>query len=157
MDLRAMALAVKPSQIGLSPASYSEKPWGVLMETAFEGRGSFTLLVLADGTTSLYFSKGGGMLGEGRGAEVRAASAAMLETAARLQGNARPTTATPLPSTGTVNFYFLTAKGTLRYLAAERLLGTGEDPMSELFYAGQAVLAEFEKIAEKRRAKAVPK
>ena len=157
MGLRETVLATKPGDIGLPPARYAQKPWGVLMETGLEGRGAYTLVVIADGTTSLYFSKGGGIIGLGPHAEVRAASQAMLETAARLQGHAGPTMSTPLPPAGNVYFYFLTASGTLRYQAAEELLGRGKDPMSELFYAGQAVITQIRKVDEERRGKAPTK
>lgn len=81
----------------------------------------------------------------------------MLQTAARLQSRARPTTTTPLPSAGSVNFYLLTANGIPRHLAAEQALGAGEDPMSELFYAGQNVITQIRKVDEERGAKALPK
>ena len=158
MGLRAQALSVKPNDIGLPPGSYSEKPWGVMMEVGLEGRGAYILVVLADGTVSLYFSKGGGIIGLGPHAEVRAAGQAMLEAAAGLQSHASVTMSTPLPSAGSVNFYLLTAKGVLRYLAPEQLLGAGSDPMSKLFYAGQNVITQIRLVEGERGAKTgVPK
>src|SRR5258708_14763878 len=54
----------------------------LLMETAYP-KAVATLACFADGTTSLYFSTGGGMLGAGQHESVRAAASAFLATATR--------------------------------------------------------------------------
>jgi hypothetical protein len=149
-ELRSRALAVKPADIGLSAPSYSERPWGVLMETGLREGGVYSLIVLADGTVSLYFSTGGGIIGSGQHREVRTAGEAMLQTAARLQSLAQLAADTPLPSPGDVNFYLLTTKGTLKYSAPEEQLGGGQDSMSELFYAGHDVIAGVRKAEQTR-------
>ena len=110
------------------------------METGFEGGTSYSLVVLADGSISLYFSTGGGVIGAGGHPSVHRAGDAMLTVAARLQVLASPTASTALPKTGQVNFYLLTSKGTLLYAAPEQELGDGNDKFSELFYAGQNVI-----------------
>ncbi|MBI4694153.1 MAG: hypothetical protein HY749_09030 [Gammaproteobacteria bacterium] len=149
-ELRTKALAVKPIDLGLSSAVYADRPWGVLMETGLEDGTTYSLVALADGSTSLYFSSGGGVIGGGQHDAVRTEAEKMLIVAARLQRLASPTSATPLPSAGKVCFYLLTVGGILTYSAEEQLLGEGKDRMSELFYAGHSVISEVRKIEESK-------
>lgn len=76
-ELRAMALSVKPGDIGLTRKSFGQEAWGIVMETEMDG-GYYTLVVLGDGTTSLYFSKGGGIIGAGEHETVRRAGARFM-------------------------------------------------------------------------------
>jgi hypothetical protein len=55
------------ADIGVSSASSEGVPLGVLMETGYDSA-TVTLFALSDGTTSLYFSNGGGVIG-GQGQE----------------------------------------------------------------------------------------
>lgn len=71
--LRCQVLALKPNDHGLS----DRQPFAVLMETGYE-EAVATLAVIADGTTSLYFSNGGGVIGAGQHAAVRKASSDFL-------------------------------------------------------------------------------
>ena len=140
-DLRAMALARKPADIGLSANDYADKPWGLLMEARLHGGASYSLVVIADGTVSLYLSTGGGFIGAGADESVRRAATAMLGMSARFQAFATPSLSTPLPAEGQAVFYLLTSKGTLRYGAPQRSLVQGQDRFSDLFNAGQLVIA----------------
>jgi hypothetical protein len=151
-ELRAMALGTKPSDLGLPAADFAKKPWGLLMETGMDGGAVYSLVVLADGSTSLYFSNGGGVVGSGSHESVRAASKAMLEVAARHQSGLKPTLATPQPKPGMVQFYVLTQQGTLAYSAEEHSLGNNKDSHSELFHAGHAVIAQV-RLAQEAQAK----
>ncbi|MDH3975022.1 MAG: hypothetical protein OEV42_12145 [Deltaproteobacteria bacterium] len=56
-DLRNLVFSLNPNDIGLSKESFTYPLWGIVMETGFV-EGSFTLVSLADGATSLYFSNG---------------------------------------------------------------------------------------------------
>jgi hypothetical protein len=57
-EMRAKLLAMKPTDIGLNPADYANRPWGLLMETGFKDGGVYSLVVIADGSTSIYSSSG---------------------------------------------------------------------------------------------------
>jgi len=149
-ELRAKALAVKPADIGLASSEYASNVWGVLMETGVKEGMVYTLVVLADGSTSLYFSNGGGVIGAGEHASVRAAGIALLREASQRRLEALPTAATPLPALGEVVFYLLSSGGTLKHTAAEKELGEGKNPFSNLFYAGHAVIAQVRKSEEVR-------
>lgn len=138
-----MALGIKPADLGLKPDQLDGGPWGLLMEAGLQNGTAYSLVVFLDGTTSLYFSTGGGFIGAGQHEPVRAASQAMLGVAARSLSHARYVESTPLPSPGRVQFYFLSEQGTLGYSIDEPALAQGQDPLSELFRAGHAVIAQI--------------
>src|SRR5215210_5081403 len=60
--LRHQALATNRSEAGRSAPSPGAPVWGVIMETGYE-EVTVTLFALTDGTTSLYLSNGGGVIG----------------------------------------------------------------------------------------------
>ena len=147
-ELRAKALSVRPNDIGLAPSQYQNGVWGVLMETGLENGAVYSLVIIADGTTSLYFSTGGGVIGAGEHSTVRAASTDMLHLASRLRSDTKPTVGTPLPGPSQVVFYLLADKGTLTYSATEKELAEGKHHFSSLFFAGQNVISEVRKAEE---------
>jgi hypothetical protein len=63
-DLRQQVLTLDPAKIGL-PSSDKNQIHGVLMETGYP-EAVATLVTIADGTVSLYFSNGGGIIGVGQ-------------------------------------------------------------------------------------------
>lgn len=101
--LRDQSLTIGAAEIGLTPSSASEV-WGALMETGYP-KAVATLVALGDGTTSLYFSSGGGIIGAGQNPAVRAASEAFITAASRALGDFQPATRTPYPAVGEVRFY----------------------------------------------------
>src|SRR5579872_1246922 len=60
--LRMQALSVKPPDVGLPTSTESGAVLGLLMEF-WATRATVSLVMLVDGTTSLYFGNGGGILG----------------------------------------------------------------------------------------------
>ena len=142
--LRQMVFALKPGDIGISQATFPHEVWGVLMETGYDS-GAFTLVVLADGSVSLYFSNGGGVIGAGEHESVRRHAGNFIGWANRYVTEAKPSTAQPLPAAGQTTFYFLTNSGIRAYSAKELDLGEGREKLSDLFHAGHAVIAEVRK------------
>ena len=69
--LREQALTVDPVALRLEPTPTRPHVWGILMETGYP-EGVATLVALGDGTTSLYFGNGGGVIGAGEHDRVRA-------------------------------------------------------------------------------------
>lgn len=63
-DLRHQIFSIDPASLGLTP-SPSNNVWAVLMETGYPEAVS-TLVTIGDGTVSLYFSNGGGIIGVGQ-------------------------------------------------------------------------------------------
>lgn len=67
-SLRQQALTVTADELGLVKRPHD--PFGVLMETGYPN-GTATLAAFGEGSASLYFSSGGGIIGGGRHAAVR--------------------------------------------------------------------------------------
>src|SRR5688572_20448969 len=65
IELRARALTMSAADVGLASGTYPRTVWAVLIDVGLEGGSAYTLMVLGDGTTSLYFSTGGGIIGAG--------------------------------------------------------------------------------------------
>jgi hypothetical protein len=148
--LRGQALSVAPGELGLAPTAALQHVWGVLMELGYP-EAVATLVVLGEGTTSLYISTGGGIIGAGEHPPVRAAAEKLLAaTEAHLAGF-QPAGETPLPQTGRVRFYVRTFDGILGAEADEQDLGHGRHKLSPVFHAGHAVITEMRLASEEQQ------
>ncbi len=147
-NLRAMVFKLVPDEIGLSKDNFKFPVWGMVMETGY-AEGSFTLVSLADGTTSLYFSNGGGIIGAGEHRSVLDASGDYLSVAQQYYKRAEKISEYPPPEAGEVKFYFLTFDGTLMYSAPEEKLGNEKDDLADLFFAAHGVITKLREIDEK--------
>jgi len=117
--LRQHALTVSAADLGLGPTADRPQVWGVVMETGYP-EAVATLVVFGEGSTSLYFSNGGGVIGAGEHAAVRAAGEILLASAEQYLDGFTVTAATPLPGVGQVRFYLRTFTGTLRLRPMKR-------------------------------------
>lgn len=81
--LRDEAIRVSADDIDLAPATALGRVWGVLVEIGYPEPVA-TLVALSDGTTSLYFSNGGGVIGAGEHAAVRDAASHLLTSLTRI-------------------------------------------------------------------------
>lgn len=148
-ELRRMVLTTSPRDIGVVPTKEHPRVWGVLMETRYP-EAAATLVALLDGSVSLYFSNGGGMIGAGEHASVRREAIKFISTAEAYVEDFSRTTQYPLPETGRVKFYLLTFSGILTGDFDENLLGEGGHKLSKLFHAGHDVITEIRKKTERR-------
>jgi hypothetical protein len=145
IDLRSRALGITQAELGELP----ETPLvlGVLMETRYP-EAAMTLVSLADGTTSLYFSNGGGMIGGGQHPRVAAATQRLVDVAARSLGGLSAATDFPLPALGITQLIAVTPTGNVGATAPEEELVAREHELSELFYAAQNVITELRLVEE---------
>jgi hypothetical protein len=110
------------------------------METGYSGAVA-TLVVVIDGTTSLYFSNGGGIIGAGRHKSVATAASKFLQAAGSDKALMLPTTLYPLPRPHHTRFYFLSTSGAWTAEALEQDLGHNREELSPLFHLAHAVIA----------------
>ena len=111
-----------------------------------------TLVGLADGTTSMYFSNGGGMIGAGQHPQVAASDEALARVGRRRSLDDLPETPgdVQLPDEGDDP-----VRGGDREPAAaprerpEDELGGGGHPLSPLFYAGHDVITAIRVVDER--------
>ena len=137
--LRQHALTVSAADLGLGPTADRPQVWGVVMETGYP-EAVATLVVLGEETTSLYFSNGGGVIGAGEHAAVRAAGEILLASAEQYFDGFTVTAAMPLPRVGQVRFYLRTFTGTLSAKANEEDLGEGRHTLSPLFHTAHSLI-----------------
>jgi len=152
--LRGQVFGLDPAKIGLS-ASSSNRVWGLLMETGYPEAVS-TLVTIADGTVSLYFSNGGGIIGVGQHDGPRNALHDLLSTAPEFLLQAKPTRVFPLPTMGHTRFYFMTFDGVFTVEATEDDLGNNRVSLSPLFYKAQEVITQA-RLAEEKSQQSVTK
>ena len=145
--LREQALMVEAGQVGLAPTPQRPHVWGLLMETGYP-QAVVTLVALADGTASLYFSNGGGIIGAGQHDSVRTAAETLLDAAEAHHAGFAPAAATPPPGVGRVRFYVRTFGGTLTAEADEQDLGDGRHLLAPVFHAGHAMIAAISEVSE---------
>ena len=134
-DLRGQIFALKPGSLAVPEG----QPYAALMEFGAQ-KAAVTLAVVADGTTSLYFSNGGGVMGVGGHPPVQAASKAFLADVAAAADQMQVITEPPLPTRAKVRFYLLRKDGIRTAEAPGQDLTDRKHPLSGLFRSGHAVI-----------------
>jgi hypothetical protein len=148
-EMRRQVLSVIPAALGLAPSPGLRRVWAILMETGYDAAVA-SLVVIADGSTSLYFSNGGGMIGCGEHESVRAAGTKLLAAAEVHLGLLSPVADMPLPEVGRVRFYVRTFDGIVGAEAAEVDLGENRSQLSPLFVAGHEVITAIRLVQQPR-------
>jgi hypothetical protein len=146
-QLRNQIVTLVPSEAGIEQSQEMPNVWGVLMEMGYP-QAVVTLVSLADGTTSMYFGNGGGMIGGGKHAAVATASKSLVSRSEEYFKNMTLTTSFPLPAVGRVKFYVLTFSGTFTADVDESELVKRKHDLSPLFYSGQEVITQLRLIQE---------
>jgi hypothetical protein len=139
--LRTTILTSPASKFGITPLASGV--WGVLMEFAVADSW-VTLVAVLDGTTSLYFGGGGGIVGSGQKDPVRRANKHLLEAAGSFDGALKKTDVFPTPTAGHVHFYVLKADGV--YASAdvdEAALREYKDDLAPLYCDAQDVITQI--------------
>jgi hypothetical protein len=101
-----------------------------------------TLVGVADGSTSMYFSTGGGVIGAGQHEAVRAATERWLETCIASAEQFVPVVEPPLPAAGTTQLVLVTRVGLAHALAAENELRP-QHPLWPVYAAAQEVITQI--------------
>jgi hypothetical protein len=138
--LRQQVLRLTPDQLGNDLA---DAPiLALLMETGYP-EAVATLVAVADGTTSLYFSNGGGFIGAGTHAPVAEASRRWLEAARPFLPQLAAITDPAPPAKGLTQFVAVLPEGLRSDVAPEEELGEDRHPLSPLFHAGHDVITQI--------------
>ena len=140
-DLRQQVLGLTPDQLEGITVDDAEV-FALLMETGYP-EAVATLVVVADGTSSLYFSNGGGFIGAGTHAAVADASRRLLLKGHEYLPRLSSVTDPPPPAEGRTQFVVVTRDGLRGAVAPEAELGEGEHSLSPLFYAGHDVIMQI--------------
>jgi len=145
--MRGLMFTTSPAQLKLTPLPSGL--WAGMME--FEVSGTWvTLLAILDGTTSLYFGSGGGIIGAGGHAAVREVAQTFLESMDKASTGFVKVAAYPLPGQGHVHFYTLKADGV--YASPdidEAELTKPGHPLLPLYAAAQNLITQI-RLADQR-------
>lgn len=121
------------------------------MEFAYQAT-VVSLVAIGDGSTSLYFSTGGGVIGAGASQTVRKANQMFLETAGKFVAQFPETTSFPTPGTGRARFYLLAADGVhASDEIEEQALQQRANPLFPLYAAGQNVITQIRIVESQRK------
>ncbi len=140
--LRALALHAKRSQGSMTTPSSPTEPWGVVMDWVVSAA-TATIVAFSDGSASVYFSTGGGLLGGQAYESIRRVAHQAVAVAAEFQPQMQLTTDFSLPQRGIVVFYLLTDSGVFTSSAFESALKTHSHALSKLGDAMQAIITAY--------------
>ena len=146
--LRETLLSAKPSEFKIAPTPELPRVWAAMMEMRV-GKADVSLVAVADGTTSMYFSTGGGVIGGGQHESVRGANRQMLILIERLYP-AFVARESPLEVVaGAVSFAVLTHEGLRVARDTEERLIQKKSPLWPVRYAGEQVITALRVATEK--------
>ena len=146
--LRAKLLRAKPADFGLAATPELPRVWGAMMEMRI-GAADASLVVVAEGSTSLYFSTGGGVIGGGEHESVRAANRKLLGVIEKLFP-AFVAREVPVPVLiGAVSFAVFTYDGLRAARDTEERLRDKKSPLWPAYYIGQEIITALRLATEK--------
>jgi hypothetical protein len=144
--LRQQILDLTPATMHLAPSVEHPHVYGGLMEMGMGGDIA-TLAVVADGTTSLYWSTGGGIIGAGFHEVVKGPSKAFLAALERHVAEFGADSSGTTPTAGMIHLRALTFdRGRLLTAGPETDFAEKRNPMWDVFFAGHALIAAIRKL-----------
>jgi hypothetical protein len=146
-QLRGQAIATRPAQLGIAPCDDFPVVYGAVMDWPV-GEETATVVAFCDGNASLYTTSTFGVIGGVGHDSVRDSARLFVRTAAPLYDAAAPTSELRLPGPDRVQFYLLGFNGARLVDADLDAVCAGNDRLSDLFDAGQAVLTELRLVAD---------
>jgi hypothetical protein len=147
--IRNKLLTLDPGSVEITPTNEHPDVWGVLMEFVLSGS-VVTLAGLVDGTTSLYFSSGGGILGSGNHPKVGTAAREMVGKAEDALERFQPVQEYPFPDEGRIRFYALTFNGVLTAECADKDVKDPQPGLSGVYAAAQDLITQVRLVHEKK-------
>ncbi len=147
VGLRQHAIEVKPEHIGFNPETEGWKVYGVVMETNYNGD-IVTFISLADGSTSIYFSSGGGIIGLGEDEFTHMLSERLLGVANREYKKITPSDGISYPEVGNTAISLMTASGVLSVEDKEEEFGEGRHSFSNVFHCCHDIISHARELEE---------
>lgn len=138
-ELRSMALSVKAAQLGLDVepdtviAAFLEMQMGAPV----------TLVAMAEGSVSMYFGNGGGIIGAGQHPEVREAAEVFLSEMQKALPRLAVVEEAPLPVRPRTRFHARTSEGTYSVdCSLEQLMYDKKHPLHQLAMTGNDLITQ---------------
>jgi hypothetical protein len=132
------------------PSLSSSDRIAIIMETGLKD-GCFTLVAVSDGTASLYFSNGGGMIGAGEDPECAKIAKSLLQFSREFDDKLIKVSEYPLPKPDMTRFYVIKPGVILSAEFMDDELGNNKLPLSPLFHKGHELITAIRKVSERKR------
>ncbi len=145
--LRTIALEVTPEQLGLQLPADRPVVFGIVMDWNM-GEGIVTVVAYLTGDASMYLSTGGGIIGGGRHADVRAVAVSYVRQGADYIGRTVPTGVAELPEENHVRFHLLTNRGVYTQTEAVEVTEDESSDWYPLFIEANRVLTALRMLSE---------
>ena len=146
--LRKMLLSARPSDFGLGPSSALPRVWAAMLELRF-GDSIASLVAVAEGSTSLYLTTGGGIIGGGEHEPVRKENRKFLEHIEKTLEMFVPIDAPLAVLQGSVAFAVLTYEGLRGARDTDERMMSKQSPLWPAYYLGQEVITALRLTLEK--------
>lgn len=146
--MRDMQLRTPPREMGLVPSA-PDQIVCVCMEQGI-GDGAMSLRCFLDGTVSLYFTGGFGIIGVGQNDEGKSKGLALVNAADQFREHFQPDQELALPGGDRTRFILVRFDGTFSVEVATADLESGQGPLSPLFHLGHEVITVARKLHESR-------
>lgn len=147
-DLREMVFKLASGKAGNIEPTPSGL-YAVMLETTYP-EATFSLVVVSEGTVSLYFSNGGGVIGAGNYPTVREPADILLNGAPSFQEQMKPIERPNIPEVGNAAIHLVTDKGIFSVESCESDLGENKLPVSSLFHQAHEVISAVREVEELR-------
>ena len=143
-DLRGNLLRTNPSELGLKPTEHLPHVWAAIFDWGMPSGGA-SIVVVADGTVSMYTSTGGGVIGGGAHDGVKMPAARFIKTVEAIVDSLSPSTDAPPPGPNEFALVALTYDG-IRWGLVDLRLFQRTDPLARAWVAGQDVITALREI-----------
>lgn len=121
----------------------------IVMETAGNDY-CYTLVAVADGSASIYYSSGGGIIGAGQHPQGGEKAKEFLNFSRQYESKLKEVKEFPLPKPGMTRFYIIKKDSTLTGEFKEDDLGNEKLKLSPLFHKGHELITIIRLIDEQR-------
>jgi len=143
--LREQLFTLNPKSLDIVPSEDLPRVWGFMMEL-FVPQTWINLVCIADGTVSIYFGTGGGIIGAGEHDSVRTAARECLKKSEEILENIKNFDPVHLQNEETIKFHVLTYAGIRSDEANADEINSGNHYLSELHYYAQNVITEVRSV-----------
>ena len=147
--LRDAILELDPASVGIHRSPETPRAWGLVMDWSLD-EAVATVVSLADGTTSLYLSTGGGTIGAGGQPAAAAASVNAIRVAEGMIDEFPVATESPLPARGRTALTLLTFSGLRRFEDDTSAFAEGSSKLAPVGNAMQEVINEIRRAEDAR-------
>jgi hypothetical protein len=149
--LRQQILHLDPASVGMARESESSPVWGGMLEMGYPNA-TVSFVCLRDGTTSMYTSSGGGIIGAGEHAAVVSANTAFLAVLVDHLAVLRPDSSESVPAKGCVVLRALTYDGQRIFEADKDDVFRSGGVLAPVFAAANEVITQLRLLDENHAA-----